>query len=281
MRVLALLGFSGLTRDGIYTSRADEVWAVNTELQEPDPKIAPRITRLFDMHLPEYYSSNVFHSGSRERKHKDWLFDTKHEYEVVMLEKEPDIHNSITYPFEAVTNMGSFATFGGEEPVEYATSSLAYMLALAIYEDWDMIEIYGYDVGNDTEYYYQRPCIERWLGIAEGRGIKVWLHRKSLLLGKASELYGLSPAQMVSRSQLEKLKGGHQIKFEIISADINKNLGAKKALGGDTIALHEEREELLLKARDQQVILAFIISLIKVLDGKEKLIEHKADDMEG
>lgn len=71
--------------------------------------------------------------------------------------------NAIVYPFDAVA----------ETTGEYWTSSVAYMLALAIHEGAEEIGIYGVDANDD--YGYQRPNLEYLIGFARGRGIKVHL----------------------------------------------------------------------------------------------------------
>lgn len=58
----------------------------------------------------------------------------------------------------------------------YLTSSIAYMLAMAILEDVDEIGVWGVDMAtDDSEYFYQAPCFEHWRGIAHGKGIHVRL----------------------------------------------------------------------------------------------------------
>jgi len=60
--------------------------------------------------------------------------------------------------------------------IEYATSTVAYAIALAIYFEYDQIDVYGIDMESNTEYIYQRDCVAFWTGLALGRGIKVVQH---------------------------------------------------------------------------------------------------------
>lgn len=56
----------------------------------------------------------------------------------------------------------------------YLTSSPAYMLAQAIIGKVEEIAVYGCDMAvDDAEYFWQRSCVEAWIGVAIGRGIKV------------------------------------------------------------------------------------------------------------
>lgn len=78
------------------------------------------------------------------------------------------------YPFDYEATRGFF---GGRL---YLTSSPAYMLAQAIIEGVQEIGIYGCDMAvDDAEYFWQRPCVEAWVGIAIGRGIKVTIPDES------------------------------------------------------------------------------------------------------
>ena len=62
----------------------------------------------------------------------------------------------------------------------YLTSSPAMMLCLAILRGYPYVEIYGVDlVIDDFEYFWQRPCMEAWIGFARGRGMEVVLHELS------------------------------------------------------------------------------------------------------
>lgn len=56
----------------------------------------------------------------------------------------------------------------------YLTSSPAYMMSHAISEGFSTIAIYGVDLAiTNHEYFWQRPCMEAWVGFAKGRGIKI------------------------------------------------------------------------------------------------------------
>lgn len=107
-----------------------------------------------------------------------WL--AKQDCPAFMLEKHPDVPNSIGYPFEEV-----FTRFGN-----YFTSTVAYQIALAIMRDYEEIHLYGIDMATDTEYWYQRPCVEHFLGIAKGMGKTVYVPPESSLF-KAPFVYAL------------------------------------------------------------------------------------------
>lgn len=73
----------------------------------------------------------------------------------------------------------------------YLTSTIAYMMALAILEGATEILIYGVDMAvAENEYFHQRPCLEAWIGFARGRGIEVKTPPVCPLF-KAERLYGV------------------------------------------------------------------------------------------
>jgi hypothetical protein len=55
----------------------------------------------------------------------------------------------------------------------YFTSSIAYMLALAIYRGYKKIVLIGIDMEVQSEYEFERPCVAYWIGQADARGITV------------------------------------------------------------------------------------------------------------
>lgn len=108
---------------------------------------------------------------------------------VYMLEKHDDIPNSVRYPMEEIGDLIGRTVQG----TPYLESSIAYMMALAILEmrPGDRIGIWGVDLHCESEYAYQRPNLEYLIGLARGRGIKVFIPPQSALLTHAhGKLYG-------------------------------------------------------------------------------------------
>ena len=67
---------------------------------------------------------------------------------------------------------------------------MAYMIALAIEEGFQEIQLYGVECNLKLEYEEQKPCLEYFIGIAKGKGIKVYIHPTSKLLKSEKGLYG-------------------------------------------------------------------------------------------
>ncbi len=96
---------------------------------------------------------------------------------VYMLDQQPDIQQSVKFPMDAICKWIKKAPQG----TPYLESSIAYMVALAIEERVDRLGIWGVDLHCDSEYAYQRPNLEYLCGVAQGRGIKVFIPPQSAL----------------------------------------------------------------------------------------------------
>ena len=159
--------------------RTHEFWGLNTASHFGVP-----YTRWFQIHPWEILLSRP---NLAMDVYIDWL--NRAQFPVYLDEAQTEIPKSIRYPREDVAE-----TIGSNY---FQVNTIAYMVALAIHEGFQEIKIYGVGMSsNDVGDGYARPCIEYLLGLARGRGIKVWVHPKSALL--KADLY----AQIVDPSYL-------------------------------------------------------------------------------
>lgn len=89
---------------------------------------------------------------------------------------------------------------------KYETSSIAWMMGLAITFGAKRIAIVGVDMATDTEYANERPCVEYMIGLARGMGIEVWVPPTSDLL-KAVGQYGFGAVGSEFASKLKERIG--------------------------------------------------------------------------
>lgn len=130
-----------------------DIWVLGNRLDNYKGK---RVTRVFEIH-----DKCVEQHGEQYPK---WLVDQGIPL-VVGREFPATAEHVQTFPFDEAN-----ALFGSE----YLTSSTAYMMALAILDGASEIGVYGSDMSvDDHEYFWQRPCLEAWIGFAKGRGIRV------------------------------------------------------------------------------------------------------------
>ena len=104
---------------------------------------------------------------------------------VYTLKHYAGIPKSVAYPIDDIIH---------EFEKLYFTSSMSYMLAHAIYEKVDVINLHKVaTLAASREYYHQKDCLDFWCGVALGRGIKVIVSPDSYLMKASpwcSTLYG-------------------------------------------------------------------------------------------
>lgn len=105
---------------------------------------------------------------------------------VYMWKKYEDIPNSVRFPKDEIVQFFEEKGYSG---ARYFTNSISWFIALAIYEGFKEISVTGVDMATDSEYGWQRPSCEYWLGVCDGLGIKLHIPASSDLL-KCTQLYG-------------------------------------------------------------------------------------------
>lgn len=145
-----------------------DIWVLGNRL---DRHKGRRVTRIFEIHDDLSEHPPVY---------PEWL--AGHGIPLVVGEKFPGTGPNIqVFPFKQAAEL-----FGSE----YLTSSTAYMIALALLEGVTHIGLYGSDMSvDDNEYFWQRPCLEAWIGFAKGRGVDVFIPEVSPI-GKAAHVEG-------------------------------------------------------------------------------------------
>ena len=108
-------------------------------------------------------------------------------FPVYMQNANPLVPNAAQYPLAEI--ISEFGT--------YFTNTISWEIALAIYEGFEEIRVYGVDMAVDTEWHHQRPSCEYFLGVAQGRGIKLWMPDACDLL-KTRFLYGFQEREALA-----------------------------------------------------------------------------------
>lgn len=124
-----------------------------------------RWDELFEIHLPlvmgPAYYTEVYITKCRE-------------WRPLCLPEAVDFLNGRSFPVRMAEKM--------RQGRWYLQGTASYMMAYAIMQDPDEIGIWGIDLVDDVEYPMQRPCLESWIGFAEGLGIKVTIPEQSALM---------------------------------------------------------------------------------------------------
>jgi len=162
MRKIAIVGLATSTHDAAPFDTDWEMWGLPW-----DNGYWFRYDRLFEMHDLELLKK------PESKRPKDYMERLRTCHIPLYMQKENFLNPHIKkYPLiEVIDYIG-----------DYFNSSIAYMIALAIYEGCDEIGIWGVDMTDSEEYAYQRPNAEYLLGLAHGLGINLSIPEQSSLL---------------------------------------------------------------------------------------------------
>lgn len=168
---VCIVGYAENSRHLAWYNDPDcEIWGVNQL-----GRFIPRADRWFQIHH-NWNERNYWAAGTDQEK---WLKECP--IPVYMISDVAEIPNAVAYPKEWVK--------AELKCHEYFTSSIAFMIALALAEGFEEIGVYGIDLICGREYAFEKPCAEFFLGIAHARGVKYHLPENSALLWQ-SHTYG-------------------------------------------------------------------------------------------
>ncbi len=162
----------------------------------------------FQLHRRGYGGEFGEYPGARDGTHAEWL--TKQTCPIWQWETDPLIPSSRAYPIREVLNMRHPLTGELLCPERYMNNSISWMLALAILQGYQQIGLFGVDMAMDgvhgeSEYGWQRPSVEFWIGVARGLGIKVVMPEVSEVL-KCGYLYGYDNVSHLRKKLLKRLE---------------------------------------------------------------------------
>jgi hypothetical protein len=192
-----------------------EIWVLGNRVQRFKDK---RVTRLFEIH-------DCLEEHKEPLKYAEYLSSLN--IPMIVAEKFPVQAPHLTV-FDYAQSEKLFGSL-------YLTSSPAYMMSQAISEGATHIGVYGVDLAvDDHEYYWQRPCMEAWIGFAKGRGIEVVIPAVSSV-GRADYVEGRhwdgkkneynsrkSSKAPFTEKQLSEMADTHRLKQDDIQSKINE-----------------------------------------------------------
>lgn len=202
MKTVAIVGTSETSRElAPYLNKEIDIWMFNSQLLSDWAK-DKRCTAILELHQPETF---LF----METEYTKWLRENK-DIPVYMLDAIPEAAASVKYPLDEIVNKYLIDFRRGnpfaiqDDVIQYFTSTVCYAIALAIYQGYDRIELYGVDMANNTEYIYQRDGIGLWFGIALGLGRQVYIPRDCFMFN--SPRYGYDDkTDVFTREEFERI----------------------------------------------------------------------------
>ncbi len=131
---------------------------------------------------------------------------------VFMTEQQPDIPNCTPFPYKDL--LDKYGPY-------FFSSSVSWMLALAIEQAPKAIGLFGIDMAAGEEWGYQRPACQHFVGLAKAMGIDVVLPPESDLM-RHSTLYGIgehNQRHVKLRERLNELEANKQVVMNRIQQD--------------------------------------------------------------
>jgi len=288
---VALVGFCANTRHLVpYNDPELTVYGLNKGYV-----FQPRADVWFETHGPKVYQWQI----RRPDRHMQWL--KAFAGPIYMHQADPELPNSLAYPLAEVAAdvmpatvyrwkmLGGAGTAGlvnekGERILEaqrdnpYLTSTIALQIALAIYERFEQIELYGIDLNTGGEYAWQKPGVEYLLGIAAQRGMTVVIPDDAALL--KGKIYGrgfMKPeGEAITKTQYETRLAEVRQKREAVAQRFHQLHGAKTELQYvmDQMPPGLNHEHLADRSKQLQAALDQCQSEANQLVGSEKEIMY-------
>lgn len=243
-RKIAIIGYTDHRVQAPFFDQEWEIWGLNDLYYELPENMGNDRLRWFQLHgwheIAHWADKPVtadplnFSGGPphpRDPNHVGWLKWASELFPVYLLKARPELPAAQVFPFEAACQ---YFSLDGKTALRYFTNTISYMIALAIMEDAEEIGLYGIDMmmggGDGSEYGWQRPSCEFFIGVAQGRGIKVHIPAESDLLKSAFQ-YG-SETGNEFRKKLDHMAGMYRGRQNELTAQINQLSAGKHHLQG-------------------------------------------------
>jgi hypothetical protein len=148
-----------------------EVWCINAAFMKQE-----KVTRVYFMDDPVHFGKDVLENFNQ----------LPEDVRIIARKNWPEVPRSEPYPINHIVER-----FGG---ITYFQCTAAYMMAHAIDEGFEQIELAGmYFIHDSMEYFHHKACMEWWLGMAAGMQIQVKIYGNTALCKSfpwASDMYG-------------------------------------------------------------------------------------------
>ncbi len=154
---IALIGAAPGFERAPWSDPTWEIWALNQSYNVLEPAQLGCVTRWFELHADTALTQ-------QRRPANHWLNLAALGIPVYSFARLPQIENQVLYPLEAIEQA---------MPRIYFACTFSYQIALALFEGATAISLYGTPLIANREALVERPCVEWWLGYAQGKGVTV------------------------------------------------------------------------------------------------------------
>lgn len=236
---LAIVGCSDSRIYAPLDDSAWEIWGVNNLFYHLSMDKIMNRTKWFEIHQIVYDGKKYLRRGEKDFRGQTidkYLEDLGQLTCPVYMQKKWDIvPTSVPYPLKEI-----LSEFGN-----YFTNTISWMIALGIHEGFEELGIWGVDMAVDSEYFWQRPSCEYFIGMfdgickAKGKKIRLYLPPQADLC-KARFLYGFQETEFTNwQKKMKDMK--KSLRQRQVTAE-NKMRIAEKEVQQYVGALHAHRE---------------------------------------
>lgn len=204
---IAIVGKAPSTiADAPYNDPEWEIWGLSDLILH---KACVRWSRWFELHDPEGWHPDDACPRRQKWHPKYWEFLTAdHQGKPIYLRApHPEIKSGVIFPHQKLIDRFCIKDKHGRRQA-YFTNTVSWMLAMALDEGATHISVFGVDMaqqekGVKSEYAFQRPSCEYFIGVAHGMGVEVYIPENSDLM-KAGRLYAIDSLSPGMRSAHKK-----------------------------------------------------------------------------
>lgn len=158
LKKLAIVGAEKQTRHlAPYNDPEYDIWVFNEWANHDWCK---RWDAVLQIHTPKVYKNL---KNEKDPHHWEWL-QQEWGKPIYMQDVDPLVPDSVKYPLDEIIRV-----FGSR----YLRATICYAIALALYQGYEEIHIYGVEMKSHAEYKSQRDCFIFWNGVGHG---KIKLH---------------------------------------------------------------------------------------------------------
>lgn len=194
---LCILGTAWSCKDAPFQDPDYDFWGVAHCLMLPQ---IPKMDAVFEIHLKSIWEKEL-----DPRTQKPIIHNANNKsIKTYLQEVDSEIPTSEKFPIKELTE--KYRKYIVESDYFYATNSIVWMIILGIDLGYEQIDMYGVHLECDQEWAFERPCVEYWLGVAAGLGIKVNVATAADVC-RGSHLYGYAEIEIQRKKILSRVEG--------------------------------------------------------------------------
>jgi hypothetical protein len=177
---VAIIGTAQTMKDAPFHDDSFDIWAVGTAMTH-GKQLVPKVDLIFELHTKDRWEMRT-------------RFYNERGVTVMMQQHDPDVPLSVAFPKDEIL----------KKYRPYFTNSISWMTAYAIEQGYKEIHFYGVHMATVSEYAYEMPSCEYFIGVAEGKGVKCYVPPGADMV-KANRLYGYeNPSEFEQRLKFHK-----------------------------------------------------------------------------